>query len=265
MPFNGKRSYRKKRGVPKKRNYKKRGGVSIATKRYIKRTIHSQIENKIETTSGTANIFPYGYSSSLFTLTCIPYSQIVQGPEQGGRIGNVIKTRTCMFNYVLFPNNYDSVFNPVPRPQEVLVFFGKVLNKKPQEPTSTDYAKLYQAGDSSISPTSTLIDLCMPINKDWFKIYKVFRHKIGYSINQNSGADVARASFANNDFKLNVVNKVNLTKFCPKTLKFNDTTNQPTNDGLYVFALCVNADGSSSSTPIPIKMQYNNCYTYEDA
>jgi len=265
MAFNGKRSYRKKRGAPKKRMYKKRGGVSNTIKRYVKRTIHSQIENKVETDQGAGDtITSYAYNTGLFVRTCIPYTKITQGVDMG-RIGNEIKTRTCLFSYSIAPNAYDSVFNPVPRPQEVMVFFGKVLNKKPQEPVSTDFAKLFQNGDTSISPQSNPLDLILPINKDYFKIYKVFRHKIGYAVNVNSGANVSAASYANNDFKLNVVNKVNCTKWCPKTLKFNDTTNQPTNDGLYMFAMSINADGTASSTPTPLKMWWNNTYTYEDA
>jgi len=266
MPFNGKRSYRKKRGITKKRSYKKRGGVSVATKRYIKRTIHSQIENKIES-ADTQNGFISSYyaSTSLFTLTCIPYTAIVQGLGQGDRIGNVIKTRSCFMNYSIAPYQYDAVFNPIPRPCIVMVFFGKLKNSKPTAPTSSDYAKLYQTGNSSIGPYSTPLDLIKAFNKDYFTIYKVFQHKLGFAINTNSGANVASASYANNDFKLMITNKVNLTKMCPKTLKFNDTTNTPTNDGLYMWALTVNADGVATTNTKVAQIWTSNTYTYEDA
>jgi len=264
MPFNGKRGYRKKRGFGKKRTYKKRGGVSRVIKSYVKRTIHSQIENKIEVASDNMlNIHPYAYSTSLFTRTCIPYTQIVQGVEQGGRIGNLLKTRFCFFTYTLSAAPYDVVYNPYPVPQEVMVFFGKVLAHKPTEPVAADYAKLYQSGDTSSAPQSNFLDLMLPLNKDVFKIYKVFRHKIGNA--QYATGTTATQLWTNNDFKMNVVNRVNCTKWCPKTLKFNDTTNIPTNDGLYVWALTINANGLPSTDSRAVKLTFVNSYTYEDA
>jgi len=159
----------------------------------------------------------------------------------------------------------DSIFNPTPRPLVVLVVFGKLLGNKPLQPGATDWTKLYQNGDTSIGPLSTPLDALKAFNKDWFKIYKVFQHKIGYSAAGQTGANAANQHFANNDFKLNIVNKVNLTKMCPKTLKFNDTTNQPTNDGLYMWAYTFNADGTFTSNSRPCQMFISNTYVYEDA
>jgi len=265
MPFNGKRSYRKKRGFTKKRSYKKRGGVSSSIKRYVKRTIHSNIENKVEIlTGGNEYLYPYVTNGNIFTKTCIPYTNITQGTGMD-RIGNVIKTRSCMFSYIIFENQYDAVFNPIPRPQDVLVFFGKLKNSKPTAPTITEYAKLFQGGDTSVAPVSLPLDMVQSVNKDLFTVFKVFRHKVGYSINTNSGANVAAASYANNDYKISVTNKVNCTKWCPKTLKFNDTTNIPTNDGLYMWAMCSNADGTVATASRPLFISYNVTYFYEDA
>jgi len=266
MPLNGKRrNYRKKRGV--KKTYKKRANLTLATKRYIKRTIHSQIENKTETDRQIGQVITsYNISPTLWTESMIPYVNIPQGTGQGERIGNVIRTMKCVFKYVLYPAPYSVALNPIPLPNEVMVFFGKVKNSRAQQPVASDYARLFQSGETTLAPTSQLMDLILDINKDWWTIYKVFRHKIGRSITTGTGNNIAASYYANNDFKLNVVKSVNLTKHCPKLVRFNDGTSQPTNDGLWAFAMCVNADGSFSNfNQAPVAMDYSIHYSYEDA
>lgn len=262
--YGKRRNYRKKR-VYKKRTAK-RTGVSAGIRRYVKRTIHSQIENKIASKQDYNNtITSYTNNTSLLVLSMIPYANISQGVGQGDRIGNTIRTRKCMFNFVIRALPY-SVGNPIPVPQDVLIFFGKVKNSRAQAPISSDFAKLFQLGDSVQSPQSRLLDNVLTINKDWFSVVKTLRFKIGYSAVTGTGANIGANYYANNEYKWNQTLKLDLTKYCPKIVKFNDTTAQPTNDGLWMWAMCNNADGSVNNfDPSPIYMDYNISYTYEDA
>jgi len=266
MPFNGKRSYRKKRGAPKKRNYKKRGGVSLATKRYVKRTIHAQIEDKFNyvANSGERLATP-AVNPGLLTVSMIPYTQITQGVGQGQRIGNTIRTKRVEFNFSIFPAPYNQSTNSQPVPQEVIMMFGKVKNSRAQQPIASDYAHIWQTGNTSTGPYSTLLDLLGSVNKDYFTVYKVCRFKVGYASSQGSGNTVADQFFANNDFKLNITKRMNITSMVPKIVKFNDGTAQNTNDGLWMWAWCVNADGSFTAQYQPAEMAYTLNYTFEDA
>ena len=266
MPFYGKRrNYRKKTNA-KKRTYKKRSGVSPATKRYVKRTIHSQIENKQQVIFSSQQVITsYERNNSLLVASMIPYSNISQGVGQQ-RIGNVIRTMRCSLSYAIFPVAYSVSQNYTPQPQEVILMFGKVKNSKAIPPAATDFAKLYNEGSTNRSPFSNLLDLCAPLNKDWFTIYKVMKHKIGTSSYSGTGSTPAAHNYQNNDFKLNVVRTLDLTKHCPKKVQFNDTSAQPTNDGLFMWAMCVNADGSINNyLNTPIGITYSINYTYEDA
>lgn len=264
---NKRRYYRKRKATTKKAPYKRRSSlVNTAVKRYVNRTIHKNIENKTEQTLSSANqITSYAVNTSLFVVSCIPYTALNQSTGQGDRVGNVIKPRRVMFNYVLRPAQYSASLNPVPIPQEVIIMFGKIKNSKPQQPISTDFAKLWQAGDSFHAPYSNTLDLVQEVNKDWFTVYKILRHKLGYSGATGSGNSTNFEFYANNDFKYNVVRKLNITKYVPKTIKFNDTTAQPTNDGLWMWAMCVNADGSYTATNTPAYMDYTLNFEYEDA
>lgn len=265
-----------KKTTMKKRTYKKKTGtkkVSLAVKKYVSRTLHTQIENKTSLYTGSVAVTAYNFNSTMQVLSMIPYAGIVQSSTQAGRIGCEIRTRSCYFNFSLSPSSYNASSNPFPTPQEVLIMFGKVKNSRAQVPVSADFAKLWQDGSTSHAPFSTTLDLLQNVNTDFWTVYKIIRCKVGYAIANNSfgspptasGANTAAYFYANNDYKLNVCRRINITKYCPKIVKFNDTTSQPTNDGLYMWVMAVPADGSTQIASNAIQMQYTLNYVYEDA
>jgi len=261
MKFYGKRRNLNKKRATKKRNYKVRG-VTSAVKRYVKRTIHSNIENKTATKNSVGNIVTsYAQDSALGCDSLIPYLSMTQQFSQNARIGNQIRIRKCLLSYSLRPNGIISVTNPNPVPQEVMLYFGKVKNAKPQKPISSDFAKMFQLGSTTFPFQSNLSDMFMEVNKDYFTIVKQIRHKIGAaSIAAVSGT----AAYPNNDYKLNVIKKLNLTQHCPKMIRFNDNTPEPTNDGLWFWIEAVAADGTANSLR-PVIFDYQITVEFEDA
>ena len=266
-----KKSYKKKTSTSKKRCK-----VSQCIKKYVKATIHKNIENKqLDYILAGSYMASYYKNTSLFTLSMIPYNQFNTtgssvSTAQSSRIGNVVKTRKCIFSFALSPGPYDVVFNTKVVPQVVIMYFGKVKNAKPQVPTSTDYAKFFQSGTSTQAPTSTLLDAILVPNTDYFTIYKKLVFKVGFSGSYSPSATAtANASWQyqlNNEYKMNIMRKLDLTKYCPKTLKFNDTTTQPTNDGLFCMAWCVPADADYTTVGSrPLIIDYQLHYEYEDA
>ena len=235
--------------------------------------VHKNIENKVANITSSSNSIPsYALNNQLLTISCIPYTAIGQGVGQGAKISNEFKIRNLTFNYVLRPAPYSSSTNYLPQPQIIMMFFGKVKNSKPIQPTSADYQYLWQTGNSSNTPYSNTLDLIATLNRDWFTVYKVCIHKVGpnaYDASQSGvGVTPTYQYYQNNDYKFNVVRKLNITKYAPKTLKFNDSTTQPTNDGLWMWAMACNADGSTRNTSnqsVTCYMDYNVTVTYEDA
>jgi len=264
-----------KKFFPRKRLYKKRTAARkpaarktrmAPIKRLVKSMIHKQLENKVEQVTLNYNfVSSYAYNTSLFCMSMIPYTQITQGLGQGDRIGNTIRPRSVYFNYVLYPTPYSAVLNPQPTPQDVMIFFGKVKNSRAQQPIASDFAKLWQSGDTSRSPFSTTLDMLQDVNKDWFTVYKIMRHKVGTGNYNGTGTQAAYQHFTNNDYKYNVVRRLNITKYVPKVIKFNDTTAQNTNDGLWMWAMSVNANGTVNSSSAPLYMDVTLNFSYEDA
>lgn len=258
-----------------KRPYKKRVSkprfarpkVSAPIRQYVKRAIHTQLENKHALiVQNVITPTAYVFNTTMNCVSCIPSVNILQTSlGQSGRIGNQISTRSLFFNFVLYPRPYDVISNNLPTPQEVLIFIGKVKGTKINTPAIGDFNRLWQNGNTAVGPYSDLRDLTQTYNKDVFQIYKIMRFKLAFSNHEGTGNLPGQQFYANNDFKLNVVRKMNLTKHCPKILKFNDASTIPVNDNLYMWITTVNADGTTASNTQPIQMSYSFHYSYEDA
>lgn len=265
-----KRSYRKSSRRPaRKRVYKKSSTISTKVKRYVKAQIHKNIENKkifIQQGSAFGSI---NNNTSMYMFPMLPQSgiwSIPLGVTQGNRIGNKIKIRRVMLRYTINPLAYDAVTNPTCMPCEVDMFLGNVKRYRGELPTSTDIGSLFDGGSTSYAPVASLIDLTSPINTDYWDIKKRWRHKVGNSDVTGSGAQAGAQFFANNDFKLNVVRTLNITKHCPKTVTFNDSVQNQQGPNLYFFYQAIFSNNNvMNAAQTPLRINYNVEVQYEDA
>lgn len=244
-------------------------GVTLGVKKYVKRVIARNIENK------TVEI-NYGQSFGSYlednTLNCYPmlpytgYMALGQGVTQGTRIGNQIKVRKVMLNYVLRPSPYDAVFNTNPQPFEMDLMLGYVKQYPGVLPNSADTARLFQSGATSFAPSGSLRDIISTLNTDVWHIAKRWRHKIGTANYGGTGANAGQQYFNNNDFKLNVVQKMDITKFCNKNLRFNDGGTAIEGKNLFFMYQALAASGGTfTATQLPANIEFWISLDYEDA
>jgi len=171
-----------------------------------------------------------------------------------------------MLNYVLRPLPYDVSFNPFVAPIEVDLFLGYVKALPTFPPAASDVAVLFQAGATSAAPIGQLRDLISVVNTDYWTIKKRWRHKIGYANNQGTGGLVQQQYNSNNDFKLNVVKRMDITKMLPSLVQFNDGATTPTTRNLYFFQQAVQANGTiSGATTLTCGIDFWIDFHYEDA
>lgn len=259
-----KRFARRKRAMPRKSST-----VNLNVKKYVKRQIHANIENKKAISEGS---FSVGSIASTTTMNARPltpaagYLSIVQGLGQGDRIANRCRTMKVMFRYTLSALPYDLTNNPLPVPCEVQILFGYVKQSPTSIPTATNVNNLFQAGNTSSAPQGDLGDLIQPINTDYWAIKKKITHKIGNSIVDGTGAQVNKQYFANNDYKFNVVRSLDITYMYPKLLIWNDVGTFIQNAGLYVMIQAIRCDGTvSPASTTSVFFNYALDLTYEDA
>lgn len=274
MAFIRKRKPLRSKMAKAKRPYKtkSKGTTSVgkALKTYVKKAIHAQIENKKIEYSRT---FSFGGNTatypSLSVTTLTPSSvsyNMTQGTGQADRIGNRVRIINAVLRYILLPISYDLVGNPQPKPQEVQILFGNIKGSTRTTPTSAQLAYLFANGNSSTGPTGLLGDVLRPINSDFWVIKKRIKHKVGYAVSDGTGSSAGSQYHSNNDFKLNVVRSLNVTKMLPKVVIWNEADTNPTTFGLYMMIQAVNADNTSQlSDTAPCAMTFWLDVTYEDA
>jgi len=248
---------------------RKSSGVTVAVKKYIKKTISANVENKMANANYAGAFGNAVANPSLYSYPMTPYTgymTIGQGVQQNQRIGNSIKVKRAILRYVLRPMPYDAGSNPFPAPVQVDLYLGRTRLCGGDLPITGDMTTLFQNGNTSFGPVGNLNDLISETNKDYWHIAKRWSHKVGTADSYGSGSTAGAQYFANNDFKLNVVRKMDITKHYPKILKFNDGTNQVQGNGLFLFYQCLNASGGTNgSTTMPCHITFWIDVRYEDA
>jgi len=255
-----------KKGKAKK---SKAASVPQNVKQYVDKKLDADIEDKcVQINAGGSfgnvlespdfNAYPMAPLSSFWTIS--------QGVGQGGRIGNRCRTKKVMLSYVLRPNSYDATFNVVPVPCVVQLLLGYVRNTPNTLPTSTDINNLFQNGGSVAAPIGQLRDVISIINKDYWVIKKRWAHKLGFGDYGGTGFQIAWQGYNNNDYQLNVLKMIDITRHLPATLAFNDNTFQNLTKNLFLMYYAVSANGAVlASTQLPIHIDFWIDYHYEDA
>lgn len=240
--------------------------VSSSVKKYVQRTIKANAENKkIQYKTGFVirsyaddnlmNVFPLSLG------TAIPVSQ---GTGQADRIGNKVKIVKAMLNYTISPTVYDALVNPTPEPTLLRLFIGYSKTNPTVTPSASDFAVLFQAGNSSIAPTGYIEDMQRTINTDRWVVYRSPVHKIGCASYTGAGTSTGNQYYTNNDFKYLVMRKINLIKYIKSICTWNDTTVQPTSRGLFGWIAVVGADNTQLTGTITTKFNYFIDIEYED-
>lgn len=269
MSKSKKSSNRKSSKTKSARGGKKSSAVSSAVRKYVKRTLHAEIENKgIQTYQGN-DFGTIAQDSLLHMYPILPYTGFISlgtGVGAGQRVGNKVSIRKVMLNYILRPNPYNATTNTFPQPLEVQLFLGYVKQYPGIKPEAGDTSILFQLNNSAIAPSGTLTDVITEVNKDDWLIKKRWTHKVGYADYSGTGVNLTAQSFANNDYKLNIVKRMNITSMCPKTLLFNDGNTTTQTKNLFFFYQAVSsAGGVFGATQVPCHIDFWVTMDYEDA
>lgn len=264
---------RKKRGRPKgQKNKPKTKQPSKMVKmvtQIVNRRINQNVENKHGAVTNLLLVNQLGTATitSAFAQSLTP--SIPQNTSESGRIGNSVTVkRVTLVGYMCLNNVGLSGENPyVPSQYNVRLFIGR-LKLTNSTPITANYNVLLRTGATALQfDSQDPLSLCRGINTEEWTIFYDRIHKIGVQSPANNAATFNIASgIANNDYKLNKMLKIDLTRMIKKKLLFSDSGTQPTNTGLYIFAGLVDALGSNAlpASP-PVLLHYDLEMSYEDA
>jgi len=266
------KAYRKKPIVKRsyKRPTKKTNSVKTIRK-IVKKEMSRANENKeVCQTDQYMEIYQSGISTITGSTVVTLSPTIAQSVNENGRIGNSVKLKNLFLRgYMsIYPQNTLSVITNSQAPEmigqfNVRLFIGK-LKFSIGAPTTIDFDQLLRTGGlTSPFNSSTSLSLLRTVNTEYFTVYYDKIHKIGFQNGNNNGVTTG---LHNNDYKLSKLIKINCTKMFKKTLIFNDTANQPSNCGLFMWAGIVDSLGSQyTSTDALVQFAYDLEYSYEDS
>lgn len=190
---------------------------------------------------------------------------IPNGTGQGNRIGNRITVKKAWVKGIIHPTIHDNVTNPLPQPMQIRMLIFKDKFRPTTQPSALSL-DLFQTGSSSIGPQNDLVDCILDPNRDRYQVYHDQILKLGTSNYEGTGASPTQQFWANNDFSYNVKFNVDITRFLPKHIVFNDVETDPMSDGLWMIFLPVRAAGNSfPSTTLPANLAFSANIEYTDA
>lgn len=252
-------------------------GVSEPVKQYVKKAIHTMMENKQYTTevaktcsnfSGGANwqagnVFQLTPSSATNALYTIP-----QGTGEGGRVGNSFQVLKAKVRMIMYPQLYNITSNPTPKLQDIIIYICSSKKSVVCNTVSDLYticnSTFYANGSSSNGMLGNLYDLVSVPNNEIIKVHKKIFCKLGSSNAQlQTGVN---QGWTNNDYSYNIKLTLDVTKYLPSKITFNDGDNNSTSNQVFLMICPVNADGTgTASTTFPLSVFFGFDLYYEDA
>lgn len=208
----------------------------------------------------------WGLDNGIFAVT--PFQNrisITQGTTQSTRIGNKIRTHSNILDGILITQPYNLSYNAVPQPTNVLLYIFKI--KGGGDTFDATMSGFYQNNNSSITPTSTLLDTLLEVNSDNYTVLYKRMYKVGFAENAATGNDPNNQRYTNNDYKRNVRFRIDLTKYTDKVIKYNDNSTTPTNNILYCAIMPIPTDSyipSAGNGIRPVGLVLNQTFTYTD-
>ena len=150
---------------------------------------------------------------------------ITTGAQQADRIGNRLTTKKVVLDMMFWPAPYNATTNPVLMPMEVIIW---IVGLKESNILPTNLDDFFQNGNTTTDPNGTGVDVVKTYNKDKWVVHKRLVRKLGYGTYGGSGGSITQQYYNNTDFKMNQRVHMDLTKYCPKSVVWDDTGNPTT-------------------------------------
>lgn len=196
---------------------------------------------------------------------------ISQGAGDGQRISNKITTKSVSFKFNIYVAPYNASSNPNPKPYLVTLWIFKLANDAQEsrsDAANMMVSNMFDLGNTATSIQNNLTDHIRPYNNNVVRVLRKMTFKVGHSEYAGTGSAPASQNFTSNDYKLNIIKYLNVTKYVNKTFRFEDTSTDPTTKKTFFAFTFAPADGSSGAflDPFaPVRVSWYVDYKYKDA
>lgn len=258
------KSKSKSRSTTKRRVSKKKTGLSLAVKSYVKSAIHRTAETKIASTTQAINTYNSGITSSSDFLKLLPI--ITQGVAQNSRVGSEIKPIKLVVRGYLVYNSYSNANATMLGPRMFLMQ-QKQIRSYANGITNFD---LLDLGGDGTNFTGAALDFVSPHNKDAFYFYADKKTKMlkPYGYTNNISSSTSMSDIPSNLFYPFTITIRPGSNGFPATLKYDNASgsNQyPTNFAPYLaMGYCNLLNFSPDVIDAQVSMEFISTLYYED-
>lgn len=252
------------RRMRKSRVLGKRRRVSKTVKRYVKRAIHRNIENKeIIQYAQNQSLRSAGVGNAPAGIPLIPQMSVGTGSSQ--MIGNQIKCQRGVIKGFVNLKPYDATTNPLPAPLWVKMWLVKYIPFQGQVSalSSIDFTTFFKLSGGTANFQGNTFDLTGPINEVQWRVLRTKTFRLGATSYTATGP-VSSGSYFDNSH-MSVPFYFNYGRYIRKTLRFQDTGVGPLNANIYLVIQVVGADGQTETGYVPAEWHYHNHFKFEDA
>jgi len=275
MPRKPLRKYKPRAKAPRSSKPKSRR-PRVALRKTIRSVIRSQVEKKNFVYSAT--LFPQvlqGLTATLGgnVLVCTPSSSLYgptmsRGTADGNYIGNKFKIVNYVHQFVLTPTAYNATTNTQMTPCWVRVYYFKNKFAPCSDLVANNFnavGTFFNGGTTTLGFGGSLMDLTRKIDNQNFTYLTHRTYKVGQAAPATTSGTTSYHPYTNNDFKLSVLGKVNLSRFFKQPVTINDASVTMT-PWVFMLVQCISAHGNILATSqLPIQMQNEMIITYTDA
>lgn len=268
------RSYRPRKFSRRpRRAIRRRPKVSKKIKSYVKRAIHSNIENKevlVYAANQTLTTNQSGLLNGSTAVQLLP--SLAQGTGDNNRVGNCVRVVRGSIKGHVNLKPADGITNPLSTPCNVKMWLIRDIAEAHQLPLNggvfTTYLDQFFRGNGTTLPfQGNLLDMSLPVDDQHFRVLKTKQFEIGATYASATGAVGTGGYFDNS--KMIIPFYFNWAKYAKKQIKYSETnpvsTTQPINDNLYLIVQVVRSDGTASAGLQMAEWHYVNECKFEDA
>lgn len=193
-----------------------------------------------------------------------------RGTGDGQRIGNTVRPVKVWLNIVMFPEGYDAIYNPNPRPLTIRFWFFRTKRNQNTIPTPAQLCgagNFFTDGTGQTGFVGNLSDCMQRLNPDLYTYVGHKDVKLGFSSYNGTGSNTQPLDhyYQNNDYKLNHIMKLDVTKYVAKRWQWDDSNNT-VHPNTYCIMQLNAADGTTLGlNDVTMRAVYTLGFRYKDA
>lgn len=236
--------------------------VSKTIKRYVKRQIHSNIENKFLVTVAQNQTVSVANATAPYSVNLMP--AIAQGTGRTNRVANKVTLRKAIIRGQISLKGYNATTNPTCSGQLVKMWLVSVVQQNPSALPAVATTGFFDYTTGSTGFGGSSLDCQLPVSKEDFRVLASKSFKLGIT----SSTSFTSSAVWNDNSQMSAPFYFDYSKHFKQKLSYADSavSSYPLNRNCFLVVQVVPADNTTAASTIqPLSITYAIHQEFEDA